>query len=79
MKLFSRPADEVHPTKTALERRVTTLSTSELYRWLETTLAGIGQLTKEARQDIQHRPLLLQEAEEGAVAVAVVLRELQTR
>lgn len=64
---------------TALERRVERTDTRELYRWLDSTLAGIGRLANDARLDAQNGPLLLQDAEEGAVAVQVVLRELQRR
>lgn len=79
MRLLSRRRYEQHPTKTSLERRVERMDTRELYRWLDSTLAGIGRLGQDARQDMQNGPLLLQEAEEGAVAVQVVLRELQRR
>ena len=72
--LFKKaPEDE----RSGLERRVARLSTTELYRWLDSTLAGIGRLANEARKDA-NSPLLV-EAEEGAVAVQVVLRELQRR
>lgn len=66
--------------QTDLERRIARTSTTELHLWLDSTLAGIGKLGKDARiAPYDVRPLLLREAEEGAVAVQAVLRELQTR
>jgi len=80
LRLLAKRRYESHPTQTSLERRVARTSTNELHLWLDTTLAGIGRLGKDARTASDtERPLLLHEAEEGAVAVQVVLRELQRR
>lgn len=62
---------------TALERRIAKIGTPDLAVWAHHALYGVGRALGDWERT--HDDAALQEAEEGAVALLAVLREIRAR